>query len=153
MGDEEGAPAVALAEGEEILIELVPGEGIEGTERFIEEEQARLEGEGAGEGGAHTHATAELMGKAVEGIGEADAAGPLIGDGVSLWSGFAAQAEGKGDIIAEAGPWEQVGVLKDKADLIGGDGALDLAGGGLKEAGDEAEEGGFAATGGPEDCQ
>jgi hypothetical protein len=149
VGDEEDGHGLGEPEGAEVVVEAVSGELVEGAEGLVEEEEARARDEGAGEGGAHAHAAGELGGEAVDGVPEADVGEGVAGDVAALGGGDIGELEGQGDVIEDAAPGEEVGVLEDERDgsseVLGrvGDGALGRA----LEARDEAEERGFAAAG------
>lgn len=128
---------------------------VEGTERFIEQEHAGLIDDGAGEGDALTLAAGELVGFA---SGERADAGEIehaidSGENLGFGQGFHAQAEL--DILADVEVGEEGVVLEDGIDwaqvgwgLGNGFGIeLDITGVGLFEAGEDAEQGGFAAAG------
>lgn len=136
MRDEDDGHGFGKPEGAEVVVEAVSGELVEGAEGLVEEEEARVYDKRAGEGGAHAHAAGELGGEAVDGVFEADIGEGFAGDSAALGGGDARELEGEGDIIEDAAPGEEVGVLEDERDGSGaeGDGAL----GGALEAGDEA---------------
>ena len=145
VGDEDGGPALAFAEGEQFFVEVFAGEFVEGTERFVEQEELRFEGEGAGEGDAHFFAAGELARVAV---GEGSDAGKREQFGhasVAFGGGRVAKLEERGGVLADGAPREEGGVLEDEGALggrggrgVGGD--QDLAGGGFGEAGEETEQ-------------
>lgn len=156
MGDEEDGHGLFDPEGAEVVVEAVSSELVEGAEGFVEEEEARICDEGAGEGGAHSHAAGELGGIAEDGVFEADVGEGFAGDLAAFGGGEAGELEGEGDVIEDAAPREEVSILEDEGDggargVLRVGGGLDGSEGGAVEAGDKAEESGFAAAGGAEE--
>ena len=133
--------------------------GVEVAEGFVEEEALGADGEGAGEGYALLLAAGKLIGAAVlemihldEGEGFGDA---LVALGVLDF----ANAQAEGDIFGDGHMGPEGVALEDHAGVtaVGGhEGDIfgieeDSAGGWEREAGDHAEEGGFAAAGGAQE--
>jgi len=136
VGDEDGGPVLAVAEGEEFLVEVFAGELVEGAERFVEQEELRFEGEGAGEGDTHFFAAGELARVAVGERGDAREREKFGHASVPFGCGRVAKLEEGGGVLADGAPGEEGGVLEDEGALgrrggggVGGD--EDLAGGGF----------------------
>jgi hypothetical protein len=168
VGDEEIGEAVGTLEVAEQVDDLGSDGDIEGADRFVEGEEGRLEGEGAGDVDALTLAAGELVGEAGEDVrGEAYVLHEFVEAGADLIAGEAAlDGERLGDDLtdAHAGIERAVGVLEDHLDaaakdaevaLAGGEEVVflvwavegDLAGGGLDEAQEEAGYGALAGAG------
>ena len=113
-----------------------------------------FEDEGAGKGHALFLAAGELGGEAVAFGFELDHFEGF--EGFALWVGDAAFFEAELDVLEGGEVGEEGVILEDGADVAApgfeviDDGAIeeDFAGGGLFEASDDAEGGGFAAAGG-----
>ncbi len=159
VGDEDEGYADAVLEALELDLHRPAELGIQGGEGFVEEEDFRSADQGAGEGDALLLAAGELgrfacfktrEGDEVDGFG--DAAGAFgFGDLLHL--------KAEGDVVGDIQVGKEGIALEDLVDVAfvgweGGDVVVveeDLAGGGVFEAGDEAEEGCFAAAGGAEE--
>jgi len=68
VGDEDGGFGQGFLQVQELPVELEPGEGVEGAEGLVEEDEGRIGGEGAGEGHSLALAAGELGGIAA-GVG------------------------------------------------------------------------------------
>jgi len=67
VGHDDDRRSRPTPEAEQLDIEPLPGERIEGAERLVQEEDAGLERQGTGERGALPHAARELRGNPVLG--------------------------------------------------------------------------------------
>jgi len=131
--------------------------GIECGQRLIEKEDVGLEHQRAGECDALSFAAGELRGAAVLLSRKADEIEDVADTGVDIADAMAAKT--KLDVLADGEMRKECVTLEDGADitLVGLamiDGFAvekDVAGGGLFEAGDQAEGGRFAASGRPEE--
>ena len=116
VGDEE---ADAVERGEvaaEVAADVAAGAGVEGGERFVEQEQARLGGQRAGEGDALRLAARQGAGAVMCVVGEPDPIEPGRGSGSGLRFGDAAGAQPEGDVLERGQVGEQQVVLEDDAD-------------------------------------
>ena len=156
VGDEKGGPGVAFADGEEFLVEVFAGHLVEGAEGFVEEEDFGGQGEGAGDGHAHFLAAGKLAGIRVGFFGEADELEDAAAGGGAFGGRNAAQGEREFDIGGHRQPREERRLLEDERE-VGGGGVRrttvdrEGAGGVRGEAGDEAEQRGFAAAAGADE--
>jgi hypothetical protein len=148
-------------DGEDFAGEL----GVERARGFVEEQHGRLDGEGAGDGGALLLAAGELGRVGVGFVGEADAVEQgkrTVAGGVGREP--ADEAGGEREIFPDAQVGEEVELLKDHADAgaVGvergvvtrvdeGAVAADFAGVGEHEKVEATEQRGFAGAAGAED--
>lgn len=163
VGDEDGEHFLVGEPGFEAVEEVVAGLGVESGEGFVEEEEAWLGGEGAGEGDALCFSAGEVARGARGERGSSDEV--EHGGDAAVLLGKGQRGESIGDVGGDGEVREEGWMLGDKAGVAaaGGDvdigGAVgegasvegDVAGVGGFEAGDEAEEGGLAGAGGAED--
>ncbi len=98
------------------------GAGVEGGEGFVEEEQAGVGGEGAGEGDALGLAAGETAGSGGEVVLQAHAGQPFRGPGTGLGLRGALAAGAEGDVVQGGEVGEEQVVLEDDADgaVLGG---------------------------------
>ena len=159
MGDEDGG--AALHNGAEAVEDAFFGVGIDAGERVVEDEDARVADDGAGDGGAllltAREGDAAFADHGVEALGELEDLGGDVGDGGGFLDLFGScLGNTEGDVLAN-GLGEEEGLLGDEAYVFaqGVEGETanrfsvdeDRAGSGIVEAGDEANEGGFAGAG------
>nr|BFF22215.1 hypothetical protein GCM10025732_01800 [Glycomyces mayteni] len=149
MGDEHAREALAREEAADLLVEALAGDLVEGAEGLVEEEQLGLDGERAGDGGAHAHAAGELGGAVLREVRQADPFDRVEGGGAALGLGDAGEFGGELDVAGDGAPGQERGLLEDVAEAAGAD--LDRAGGGGLEPGREAEHRGLAAAGGADE--
>lgn len=159
VGDEDGGPA--LHDGAKAVEDALFGVGVDAGEGVVEDEDARVADDGAGDGGALLLAAGEgdaaLADHGVEALGELEDLGGDVGDGggfLDLFSSCLGDTEG--DVLAD-GLGEEEGLLRDVAYVfaqgVEGEAAdgfsvdEDGTGSGIVKAGDEANEGGFARAG------
>ena len=136
--------------------------GIERAEGFVQQQQFGFDGKGAGEGDALALATGELVGVGVGEAGQAHELQQFGHFGADLFFGralgFGADGEAEGDVVGHGHVAEQGVVLEDEADFafahVFGGNVLAVeqnpAAVGVFEAGDDAQQGGFATAGGAE---
>ncbi len=72
VGDEDCSDFFTIQDIEDDILKLHAGEGVEATERLVEEEDFWLEGDGTGDADALLHAAGHFAGIFVHGILEAD---------------------------------------------------------------------------------
>ena len=132
--------------------------GVEGSEGFVEQQDARLDGQRARERHALALAAAELAGVARLVAAQPDDAEQLVDLGADLGLRALADAQSEGDVLAHGHVLEGRVVLEDEADPapLGGHGGGVLAGDddaprvGLLEAGDDAQQRRLPGAAGPE---
>ena len=163
MRDENGRDLVSVTQGEELLLHLMAGHGIQGAERLVEEQELGICREGAGDGDALALATGELMGMARGhiGAGERDLLQQLSRSRALLFNGPREQARDERDVLFDGPMREQPELLNDVADAaaqldgIKGSGVAsveqDGSGGWLEQAIDEPQRGGFPGSAAPEE--
>ena len=151
--DDDGA--AAGEEGGQLVAQLLAELVVEVGERLVEEDEAGLLDDGAGERGALLLAAGELLRAAGEHGGEVEEVGGLAHAAVDLGPGQAGDAEGGGDVLGDG----QVGVVHEElvhqADVallrgeVGDVAAVeeDAPGGRLVEAGHELDQRGLAGAG------
>ena len=159
MGDVDGGDAGFFADAADFGAHFEAEFGVEVGEGFVEEHTFWAEGDGAGEGDALLLTAGELVGFAVAEVGHLDEFEGLVDASGAFLAFDFADIEAEADVVADGhvGPecvgledhagvafvgWYEGHVLIVEADVtVGGEG----------EAGDHAEEGGFAAAGGAEE--
>ncbi len=159
MSDEDEGGAFDAVEFEEEFEDVGAVGGVEVAGGLVGEDDGRTQDEGAGEGDALLLAAGELDGVVMHAIAEADAGEQLAGAGQAVAFGVEFVREENVFERGEGGD-ELIG-LEDEADGLAADlgklvlgqvadgGAVEMhvAGGGCVEAGEQAEQGGFAAAG------
>ncbi len=103
----------------QLVVEEVPGDGVESPEGLVHEQDGTILGEGAGQRDPLAHAPGQLVGplrsRAVE-TDEVEKSGdPLL----ALGPGHATEAEGEVDVALDGEPREQRRVLKHQRRLAG----------------------------------
>lgn len=155
VGDVDGGDRRCSAEPADLGAHVVPQFGVEVGEWFVEEEDVGLDGERAGERDALLLAAGELSGLALGVLVHLDEGEGFGGALAALGAGEFALAQAELDVL-EDGHVRPEGVgLEDHADAAffgweSGDvavGEVDGAGCRFGEAGEHAEDGGFAAAG------
>ena len=150
MRDKESGPGLLLADGEQFLVEVLAGHLVEGAERLVKQENFRGEREGAGDGHTHLLAAGELARMGGGPVIQTDEVEHPPGGRMDFAGGDAAQDLRDLNVPANREPRQQGRLLKHKGELGGGllgREAVDAqaAPGHRAQAGDEAEQGGFAA--------
>ena len=138
---------------EELEVEVVANDLVEGAERLVHQQQLRIEGKGAGDGGALLHAARQLPGElALEAL-EIDELEVAPGALASLGRRIAHDLERQHDVALDGAPriegrcLEHIAVLALESRLAGGEVVdADGAAGRLLEIGDDAEQRGLAAA-------
>ena len=116
VGDEEADAVEGGEVAAQVAADVAAGAGVEGGERFVEEQQARLGGEGAGQGDALGLAAGQGAGPVVGVVGEPDTLEPGGGAGSGVRLGDAAGAQPEGDVLEGGEVGEQEVVLEDDGD-------------------------------------
>ncbi len=159
MRDVDGGDAEARLDAADLLAQLHAHLGVERRERLVEEEQPRLDREGAGERDALLHAARQLVRVTVGGISEADELEQLECPLPPVAVTLLADAQPELDVPDSRHVREEAVGLEDHADVaLVGRYARDVlvvdqdpARGRPVEARDETESGRLAATGRPEE--
>ena len=149
VGHEQDRAAGGLPDPLELVVEDVAGHGVERPEGLVHQQDLGLLGERAGEGDALAHAARELVRLALGERAQLDELQQLLDPLLALRLGHLAQAERQLDVALHVQPREQRGLLEHERRVAD---ALDGAGGGAVEAGDEVEQRGLAAARGPEEA-
>ena len=149
MRDEEPGESFATEEREDLVVQSFAGDFVEGTERFVEEEDFRLHDERAGERCAHAHSARELTRVLVLESAESDA-----GDGVGCTLGAlglpdAVQFRDEFHVALDGAPLHERGVLEDVTDAV----PVHVAGAARVrlEVRSDAQQGRLSATGRSDD--
>ncbi len=72
VGDEQRAEPEPLEQRDQLVVEALAGDLVDGAERLVEQEHVRFEHQRPGERGPHAHPARELLGVLVLGAGQAD---------------------------------------------------------------------------------
>ncbi|SPZ06525.1 Uncharacterised protein [Pseudomonas aeruginosa] len=161
VGDEHRGQVDLLVQARQPAAQLLAYLGVEGAEGFVEEQDLRLHRQRAGQGDTLPLATGELLGIAVGEPVELHHVEQLVDLGLDrgfarpLALGLHAQAEG--DVVEHRHVAEQRVVLEDEADVAVAHVVLrdvlamehDVAGVRGFQPGDDPQQGGLAAPGGP----
>ena len=164
VGDEEADAVEGGEVAAQVAADVAAGAGVEGGERFVEQQQAGFGGQGAGQGDALGLAAGEGAGPVVGVVGEPDPCEPGGGAGSGVRFGDAAGAEAEGDVLEGGEVGEQEVVLEDDGDgsAFGADEGvgggvvewfaveLDAAAVDRQQSGEAAEQGALAGTVGSE---
>ena len=112
VGDQDRGHALASRDPFQFVLKPQPGQRVQGTQRFVEQEEARLVDQGARDGDPLRHATRQLRRIGVGEPIEADQP-QVIGDERPLL-GLAdpAAAQGRGDVALHVEPGQQPVVLE-----------------------------------------
>ncbi len=159
VGDVEGGEAGLAADAADFAAHFDAEAGVEVREGLVQEEAAGADDEGAGEGDALLLAAGELVDAAGAEAGHLDGGEGGFDALGNFGGGEAAFFEAEGDVAGDGLMGPEGVALEHHAKLAAVGRELgdvffveeDAAGVGLAEAGDGAEEGGFAAAGGAEE--
>ncbi len=162
VSDEDAGDVQIVMQAAQPAAEFLAHLGIEGAERFVEQEDARLDGEGAGERDALALAAGQLVRIAVAEpieLNQIEQLAHPLADVLLRWAGRArAQAQPEGHVFGDGQMAKEGIMLEDESHLA-------LAGGGVGsvfvveadgtavgnfEAGDDAQQGGLSRTRWPE---
>jgi hypothetical protein len=119
VGDVYESEAEGLLEIAEFRLHFAPQAEVECTEGFVEEDDLRLGGEGAGEGDALLLSPGELSGQTVGVVLHADEGEHVAGAGFAVCTGDALHAEAEGHIFSGSEVREEGIVLEDHVDRTG----------------------------------
>ena len=114
MGHHHGGELVLIADLHELLLQVAPAEGIEGPEGFIEQQQLRLDRQGAGDRHPLAHAAGQFAGQLVAGMAQAHHLDVLLHQGLAVLAGEAGHhlIDGQGDVLLHREPGQQRVVLE-----------------------------------------
>ena len=115
-----------------LVVEVLPGDLVDGAERLVEQEQRRLERQRAGERAAHLHAAREGVRVVPLEPAQADHLDRGLGEGGPLGAVDAAELGQQLDVLADGPPRQQGGVLEHVAEVVAVD--RHRAGGGRRAA-------------------
>lgn len=107
VGDEDGSDAGVADDGGEVIDESGAGGGVEGGEGLVEEQQFRLQGEGASEGDALGLAAREIAGVAIGEVIDAEAGQPAQRPLPPPGAGHLVQRQGGLQVLADGGAQEE----------------------------------------------
>ena len=158
MGDKSDGLLRFQPQLEQLLVQVIAHDLVQGPKRFVHQQQVGVKGQRAGDGSALLHATGQLPGIFLFEPFQIDhLQGP--GDMAGLLGALHAHDfQGQGHVLCHRAPGQQGGCLKHiaivpvQAGLLRGlavDG--DLAASGLFQIGHHAQEGGFSAPGGTDE--
>ena len=154
--DHDDGPAALRPEAEQFFAQVGATGFVHGGERFIEQEDVRGKGKGAGQRHTLTHAAGQLGRVKVSGLFQLCHAKGFHGSGFCFAFGQALRPQTVGRILQGRVPGED-GVILKNGDPVRpgtGDGLVvfkDGAAGGQEEASDEIEQGGLSAPAGAGD--
>lgn len=153
--DEDDRHPAAAPEIAQLLLQPEAGDLVQRGEGLIEKKQARFCDQRTGQGGTHPHSAGQLSRIPHLGVTEPNLFESGACAGVAFHAAHAHQFQWQGGVVEYRPPGKQVCVLEHEGRLKPVDvrGQGDAAAVGLREAGDEAEEGRFATAGRAENRQ
>jgi hypothetical protein len=118
--DEDGDIALAPYPQQEVF-EVFPGLGVDRAERLVHEQQHRVAGQGAGDGGALLHAARQLPGVLVPRTSQADGGEGGVGDLTAFGPAAGGAAQRHRHVVPDGQPGEQgpAVVLQDHGEPVG----------------------------------
>jgi hypothetical protein len=128
VGHQQGGLSEALFQVQELAVELQTGQGVQGSERLVQEDEGGIGGEGAGEGHALALAPGELAGIAI-GVGVRTEADQLQHLARPLPATVAVPAEEAGDeldVALHPPVGDQAAVLRHVADPAAQDDGIEV---------------------------
>jgi len=154
VGDEQHGLGIGEPQPLQLEIELVAGHGVERAERFVHEQQRRIEQQRAADGDALAHAAGELPRVAFGVAGKPDHGEQARGLVAPFGKGQPPDARGQENVAEHGEPVEQHVALEDDAHVArrvghGAAGKHDAAGGRPLEARDTAQQRALAASARP----
>jgi hypothetical protein len=158
VGDQQDGHVPLAAHPQHEIFQVLPGLRIHRAERLVHQQQHRIEGQRPGDGDPLLHAAGQLPRVLVRGVGEAHRGQRGQGGGIARGAAALRAAKRQRHVVADAQPRVQRAavVLEDDGEPVGHAGDRravqdDPAAGGLEQAGDAAQQRGFAAAGRPDD--
>jgi hypothetical protein len=129
---------------------------VEGGKRFVQKEESGPRGQCPAEGNPLAFTAGEAVGFALEERSDGEGRGEFVDPGLDFSGGTFAEFEGKCELFADGERGEESGVLGDIADVARTWGKVgdvcvveqDASVGGVPEAAEDFEQGGFALAGG-----
>jgi hypothetical protein len=160
VGDQDGGDAEPLLEQPQLDLHRLAQLGVERGERLVQQQQLRLHRERAGDRDALALPARDLGDGALRDAGQADQFQQLLDPGPAPGRGHAADAQRIGDVVADREMAEQGQRLEHHAELAPvrrhrrdvGFVEQHAAGGRRLQPGDDAQQGGLAAAGRPEEA-
>ena len=154
MRDEHPRPFLTLPEGQQVFIQPLPVDFVQGPEGFIQQQQFRMRDESPHQSDPHPHAPRKLFRQRPGKFLQADEFQRLLDACGVLGPRDPLQFQREADVVANRPPGKQGRVLKNEADLqtllsrlhgrLTGD--LQFAGCRRNQAGDQPQQGRFAAA-------
>ena len=119
VGDEDDRLAQALLQAQQLVLEALAVDRVDGAEGLVHEHQRRVGGQGAGHADALALAAGELRGVAVARLGrvEPDELDELVDAGADALAGPAQHARHGGDVLGDRLVREEADLLDRVADL------------------------------------
>ena len=145
MRDEQRGELLRVEQVDQLVVESLPGDFIERTERFVEQEDLGVQHQRASERAPHLHATGQLLGILVLVTDQVDQLDRLGRLGSALGLGHVLQLGVELDVALHRSPRQQRGILEHVAERIPVD--VTDTGGVLRQTRRDAQQGRLAATG------
>ncbi|MNF85481.1 hypothetical protein D3C84_678770 [compost metagenome] len=157
MGDEHHGGADARPDIQQQFLHVQAGQGVEGTERFVHQQQARTIDQHPGDFHPLLHAAGKLIRPSLGKAFKAHQREDFVGGFMPFDFADSAHFQPESDVVAHRSPREQRVLLKHHAALRRGAGHRraihrERSGTWLQVTGQRSEQGGFAATGRPENA-
>src|SRR5690606_18252216 len=161
VGDEDHRAALLVVQPGHLLLHVAPDQRVEGAERLVEEEDLRVDGEGAGQADGLLLAAGQLGGQALLHARQAALGDDLGGLLAAFGLAHALDLQAVGDVVEDGAVRQQAEVLEHhggavpaqfaQPGLVHGEHVLAVDGDGargrLDEPGQAAHQGGLAGTG------
>jgi hypothetical protein len=144
VGHEDDREAPLQVEPLELVVEQVPGDGVEGAEGLVHEQHVGVLAQRPGQGDALAHAAGQLVGPLLGEAVQVDGAQQLEGAGPALGLALAREPLRQLDVPGDGQPGEERRLLEHDPGLAAG---RLRARGGLIEVGDQVEQGRLPAPG------
>src|SRR6478735_3229580 len=120
VGHKDDGASGFLPDALKFVVQQVAGDGVQGRERLIHQQQLAVLRERAGQGHALAHAAGQFVRAPVRGFGEVDQVQQLCSFDAPLGLADAAQLQCQLDVLAGGEPWEQGGVLEHEGGAVAG---------------------------------
>ena len=155
VGDEEDGLLLLHPDALQLEVHVLAGHGVERPEGLVHQEHGRVVDEGAGDRDALLHATGQLPRIPALELAQADQGEQVHRRGHEALPAQALHVDGQEHVVEDGAPREEDRGLEDHADvparaLDGGAAEGRAPGGGRQQAGEDLEQGGLAAAGGPD---
>ena len=116
MGDEDHGAPVGQPQRLELGVERVAGQGVEGAERLVEEQDRRVGDERPCQGDALLHPAGELARPEIGRVRQPDLGQRPLPCLAALGGGHAVQLEREGHVVERVAPAEEPWLLEDEPD-------------------------------------